>query len=47
LLAHIITGSQTACQNIRAEAFINIVAQKHGVFSPPATIWQSVKYHVK
>jgi len=47
LLAHIIAGRQAACENIRAEVLVDIIAQKHRIFSPPAEIWQSVKYHVK
>ena len=29
LLTHIIAGRQAACQNIRSQAFIDIIAQKH------------------
>ena len=29
LLPHIIAGRQTACQNIRSQVFIDIIAQKH------------------
>ena len=29
LLAHIIAGRQAACQNISAQAFVDIIAQKH------------------
>jgi hypothetical protein len=47
LLTHIITGRQTARQNIRAEALVDIIAQKHHISSHPPTIWQPVKYHVK
>ena len=31
LLPHIIAGSKAACQNIRPEVFIDIVAQKHRI----------------
>ena len=47
LLPHIIAGRQTAGQNIRAQVFIDIVAQKHRNFLEYAIIFAVVKYHVK
>jgi hypothetical protein len=47
LLAHIITGRQTAGQNIRPQAFIDIVPQKHHFSLDPTANLAAVKYHVK
>jgi hypothetical protein len=47
LLAHIIAGRQTAGQNIRPQAFVDIVAQKHRFSLDRAANLAAVKYHVK
>ena len=47
LLAHIIARRQAAGQNIRPQAFINIVTQKHHFSLDRSANLAVVKYHVK
>ena len=47
LLAHIIARREMARQNIRPEAFVDIIAQKHRNSFYPANYLAVVKYHVK
>jgi len=47
LFAHIIARGEVTCQNIRAQAFVDIIAQKHQVSFYAGPYLAAVKYHVK